>query len=244
MKKDLLKAYIRELINEMAMEDVETSSDPLDWITAAYQSPEEWESKTPFEAMLKALSKFGLKQIGEGSSRLVFELDGNSVVKLAKDEKGLAQNELEVTAGRDPQVESIISGVLDYDPEFYWVVSKKVIPLHDAEVSKAEKIIGVPWNEVRKTMGLSARSEYDATAPVGGQKSGVTQRVQLVGRENCMTGNDFLSAISSFMERYKDMLPGDLAKLSSWGITGEGCLVLLDYGITTKKFRELYKQNQ
>ena len=54
-----LRSYVRKIIREMTRDDVETSGDPLDWLTAAYQEPEEWGTKNPFDAMKIAAQEFG-----------------------------------------------------------------------------------------------------------------------------------------------------------------------------------------
>ena len=41
-----------------------------------------------------------LKKIGSGSSRIVYQVDNNKVLKLAKNKKGIAQNETEIDRGR------------------------------------------------------------------------------------------------------------------------------------------------
>jgi hypothetical protein len=48
--------------------------------------------------------------------------------------------------------------------------------------------------------------------------------------------------LREFLVRYDDLLPGDIAKYDSWGKNSDGCIVLLDYGITKKKFKELYSK--
>lgn len=251
-----LRSYVRKIIREMTREDVETSGDPLDWLTAAYQEPEEWGTKNPFDAMKIAAQEFGLKLLGEGSSRIVFKLNQKQVVKVALNKKGLAQNELEMFAGRDPHIEQLLAGVWDAADDFSWVVSDLVKPLDEDEFTTAEKVIGVSWNDVREIIGLKRDPDIDMsstnpgnhgidigdgwtadTPPVASGKTGVIS----AGNPNCLRGQEFLDYLEGFMMRYQGMLKGDLARLDSWGITPGGCLVLLDYGITKKNFDILYK---
>lgn len=239
----ILREYVRSQILEMSQEDVETSNDPLDWITAAYNDPNAWDATDEFDAMVIAAKKINLQRVGNpGSSRIVFDLKNNRVVKLARNNKGLAQNNLEAFAGNDPQVERILATVWDYAEDFSWVVADKVEPLGDDDGAIAEEIVGISWNEVRELVGADTGEEYEATA-VGSDSNSVKKgNKKSSGKgSGCLSGDAFLSYIDDFMTRYSDMLPGDIAKLSSWGVTPRGCLVLLDYGITRKKFKELYR---
>jgi len=224
------------------MADVETSKDPLDWFTAAYQDPQEWGAKDPFKAMLNVVGHFKLQKIGEGSSRIVYILDNSRVIKLARDERGIEQNTLESAAGVDPQVDQLVARVLDRADDFSWVVAQKVKPLQTggSDTARVEKIIGTSWNEVREAMGLKSAGEYESTPKLGQAKQVEKGSAAEVGT-GCLQGEDFIQAVKSFMNRYEGMLLGDLGKLSSWGVNDAGCLVLLDYGITKKKFDQLYK---
>jgi predicted ABC-type ATPase len=233
-----LRLYVMSVLLEMSQEDVATSKDPLDWFTAAYQSPEEWGASDEFEAMLIAADKLNLKVAGTGSSRIVFDLKNNRVVKIARNNKGIEQNKLEAFAGKDPFVERILATVWEFAEDFSWIVADKLDPLSDGDGATAEEIVGVEWNEVRDLVNAGANKESAVTSVAGGR----SKEKKMTGKsKGCLTGDSFLSYIDDFMTRYPDMLPGDIAKLSSWGVTPQGCLVLLDYGITRKKFRELYR---
>ena len=239
MKTKTLKEFVRSVIVELSQEDVASSKDPLDWLTAAYQDPKEWGAKDEFEAMLIAADKLNLKLSGEGSSRIVFDIKNNRVVKIARNNKGIEQNKLEASAGRDPQVERILASVWEFSDDFSWVVADKVEPLENGDGAIAEKIVGISWNEVRDLVSAGANKENAVTSIEGGETK--TKKTSGKPGVGCLKEDSFLSALDYFMTRYEGLLPGDIAKLSSWGITEKGCLVLLDYGITIKKFRELYK---
>jgi len=238
-KKDLLSRYIREVIVEMTKADVISSTDPLDWLTSAYQAPRSWKSKNKFVAMKNAADEFGLKHLGSGSSRIVYELDKFRVVKMAMNTAGLEQNKLEVFMGNDPTIDIVLARVLDYSNDGYsWVVIEKVEPLSDLDERRAEELAGVKWSQVRSLFGLQSSSEHESTAPasrVQGSMSGGVKDSNV-----CLKGDDFLEAVKKLSKKYRGLLPGDLVKVSSWGINSEGCLVLLDYGITEKNYSQYY----
>lgn len=243
MDDKLIRRYVRSVLTEMAYEDVKTSEDPTDWVEAAFQDPEDWGTDDPYRAMIRAARKFGLEEFGMGSSRFVFAMDGGKVLKIARNKKGVEQNKLEAFAGRDPHVHSMLASVYDSSPENVWLVSEFVEPLEDGDFKVAEDVCGVQWSEVRKVLGLSNKSDVDATVADNTRKmekssGGKSERTKKSG---CLVGDEFLEGLKGFLDRYQGMLTGDIAKLSSWGVSGKGCLVLLDYGITRKKFEELYK---
>jgi len=238
IRENLLRSYIQGIVLEMTRGDVETSKDPLDWITAAYQTPVSWKSENKFVAMKNAADEFGLQYLGIGSSRIAYALDSDRVVKIATNAAGLKQNELEVFAGNDPMVDAILARVLDYSDDFYWVVAERVTPLDEMNIKMAEEMTGVTWSKVLDAVGLPGRKEYDRTEPMAGIKVDLDSKSKV--SSGCLGGDEFLDAVRTFVGRYKGMLLGDLTKVSSWGRNKRGCLVLLDYGITRKKYDQFY----
>lgn len=89
-------------------------------------------------------AKKHLKKLGQGSARIVFELDDSSVLKIAKNDSGLAQNETEIkiylsVTGVN---KNVITEIKDYDKnEYKWIVAEKVKALTEKEF---EEISGIP----------------------------------------------------------------------------------------------------
>ena len=242
----LLRNYIRIILKEdIHPEDLDGNKNPIDWIEAAWQDPTHFgESDDPFAAMKFAAEELGLQLISikdPGSSRLVYMLDNDKVLKLAIGQKGLAQNELEAVAGQDPNVEKILARVLDYSSDFAWLISQRVTPIFSEK--EFEDHIGITWNELRSILGAKEKKELDVTkVPTRSKISSKEEIKPMPKNTSCLLGQAFIDYIRSFLTRYNDMLIGDIAKPGSWGITNDGCLVLLDYGITKKKFDQLYKR--
>jgi hypothetical protein len=195
--------------------------------------------KERFSAMVTTAEALDLNMIGAGSSRIVYDLGGDYVLKLARDEKGLAQNELEAFAGRDPQVDRIVAKVKDSSDEYAWLVSQKATQL----VSEKEftDSTGVEWNDLRAALGMAGSEDLEATAKP--TRNGAQKGPEAGG--GCPTGQKFLEYLQNYLKRYSTsggMLVGDIAKYDSWGRTKNGCIVLLDYGITLGNFQKLYRQ--
>lgn len=237
----LLKKYIKALILE-SMDDVIESTDPLDWIDDAFQDYRSWrdedgeKSADEYWAMFDAAKSFGLTYLGRGSARRVFAIDNDKVIKLAVDQKGIAQNKIEAFAGKDPFAHKILASVYQYDNvNFSWIIAERLNPLNNGEESRAEEIIGIPWIKIRSALGINSNDSNYMTI----SHNDVTQnKTNLKSNSN---NSNFIENFKSFLKRYKGLLEGDLEKTSSWGIKKDGSLALLDYGITKETFKKLYK---
>ena len=60
-----------------------------------------------------------LEKIGAGSSRIVYRVDDEKVIKLAKNRKGLAQNEAEADKSSYPT--DLFAKVYECDQNYYWI---------------------------------------------------------------------------------------------------------------------------
>lgn len=82
-----------------------------------------------------------LEKIGAGSSRLTYIVDDEKVLKLAKNKKGLAQNEEEIS--KSLYDTDLFAKMYDHDDDCYWVemeIAKKVKP------SDVKRLYGVSFN--------------------------------------------------------------------------------------------------
>ena len=67
-----------------------------------------------------------LKYLGMGSSRSVYLLSSTKVIKLAKNEAGIAQNAKEVDVYTDPHTRDIVAKIYDFDESYTFIVSELV----------------------------------------------------------------------------------------------------------------------
>ena len=84
-----------------------------------------------------------LERISSGSSRIVYRVDDEKVIKLAKNRKGLAQNEVEADKNTYPC--NAFAKVFECDDNYYWIemeVARK--PLK----SEIKKLYGVPFEYI------------------------------------------------------------------------------------------------
>jgi len=82
--------------------------------------------------MIEFCVRADLKNVGDGSARVVFELDPKRVIKIARAKKGVGQNETEYETYRmgDEKVRRVITEVdtKNHDKIFRWIICEKVTP--------------------------------------------------------------------------------------------------------------------
>ncbi|MDG1950625.1 MAG: hypothetical protein P8J32_07475 [bacterium] len=169
-----------------------------------------------------------LERIAQGSSRIVYRIDQQMVLKLAKNTKGLAQNQAEVDFSEDSHLDSygLISKVYNYHPQFHWLeveAANKVTP------SKFKEITGFNWKDFQGAL-------HDYGFKVHGRRgdfhspSGVDPEVV----EAMWEDHDFVYQVFDYIGNF-EVPTGDLVRISSWGWIQrpEGPeMVLVDYGLT------------
>lgn len=94
------------------------------------------------------------KIIGEGRTRVTYQVTSSKVVKVARNKAGIQGNQIEVSASES----RFAPMVWDYDPEFEWVISERVLPVTDSMVDSIFRsrtglghweLSGVLWVGVR-----------------------------------------------------------------------------------------------
>ena len=164
-----------------------------------------------------------LQRMAAGSSRIVFKIDDEKVLKLASNAKGIAQNETEINYGSYGDITDVIARVFDHEENNLWV-----------EMELAKK---VTEGEFKRISGFSFRDYAAAVNNYGndvhGKRNGHVMAVDKKLVEQ-MWESEFTYRIFDFIGNYG--LPvGDLMRLSSYGIVkrdGADTIVLVDFGLT------------
>ena len=169
-----------------------------------------------------------LGKIGAGSARIVFGVDPFTVVKIAMNKKGLAQNEAEVDVSRRGY--DITAKVDEFDGESYLYI----------EMERAKKLNKSDWKR------LTGWSFDDWMNTLN------NRMLDLTGNRGYrrMTPEDFedieeselFSDVVEMMMNFS-MPTGDVARASSWGIVtrdGKKVPVMIDYGLTSDILEKYY----
>jgi hypothetical protein len=206
---------------------IETSLDeeyPISW------NVEEFKKLTSFNQRIKYCQE-NLQRISSGSSRIVYKIDDTKVLKLAKNRKGIAQNEIEVGFSKDYMWSDLVAKIFDYDQNDLWVemeLARKVTP------KIWDSIVGIPIEELSKCLTYvdqennPQKYRYHFTKPA---------------RMDELWENEFTSQILQLISSY-DVPVGDFGRLSTYGLVkrnGMDDIVFIDYGITNEAYDAYYR---
>lgn len=174
-------------------------------------------------------AKSKLKKIGEGSSRIVFDLDDGYVLKLAKNTKGFEQNMQDGDWGKHRMYPNLLPELKDVDSsdDVAWVVIKKAEKITEKQFEALTKINF-------KTFSKALNEKY---LYLNGKVKKMTDEY-----EKLIDDSEFLQDVIDMMMSF-DMLPGDMTRISSWGKVGNNA-VLVDSGLTQTVFNTHYRKKK
>lgn len=211
---------------------------------AAYPSNfniEEFKNIPNFKDRIKYCGE-RLQKIGSGSSRIVYKIDENTVLKLAKNKKGIAQNEKEAECGRDYYLRGLelFAETYDFDKNGLWIEMQYA---RVAKPSDFKRITGFDFEFIQQWIDYcysSYQNRYNA-------------RYNYISPENMELFNDSnfwdeieyttLSSINDYLSNYQVEMTGDLKKMSSWGVTNDDRLVIIDFGIDEEIYNAYYRKS-
>ena len=179
------------------------------------------------------ISKLGPTQ-GRGSSRVVFQISDEKILKLALNQKGIAQNQVECDWGLQKyDVVPEIFNESDTD-NYYFLVSEYVLPAKEEDF---ERIFGFDF----MTFCQCLVAFWKCYTPQGRCYISPMDDKSL---ETLMDENEDLNSFYSYMTDYRVMI-GDMIRIDNYGMTkrsGQPQIVLLDSGLTEEVFNTYYKR--
>lgn len=188
-----------------------------------------------FNARLKYCKQMLGFPIGNGSSRIVFQLDDKKVLKLAKNQKGIAQNEAEcdwyVQNNHSDVVPLVFENESDTD-DFTFLVSEYVLPCKNQDF---KQVFGFDFETFRKLM-VTIVSCYNPRVVIFGKLTDEEY-------QNLWSQNEEL--IQSWYDYLTNCQPplGDLRRIVNYGMVkryNDVYIVLLDSGLTDEIYKEYY----
>lgn len=180
-----------------------------------------------------------LTKIGAGSSRIVFAVDDEKVLKVAKNQKGIAQNNEESEQWK--QNYDCFAKVYDYSDDGIFLEMQAA---RKAKNSDFKRITGYDFDVMCKWIEYTA-SLYSRNRRMWGPSISPEYK-QLFDSEQWQEMLDNYSifyAIHCYMCDYQLESYGDFQRLSSWGVVsenGEESLVLIDFGLSDEIFANYY----
>lgn len=206
--KNKIKRLLRE--NSLVHEDY-----PSSW------NIETFKSLNSFAKRIKYCQD-NLIRLSSGSSRIVYKIDDEKVLKLAKNSKGIAQNQVEIEYGNDSFLGGIVANTFESDDENYlWVEMELARKLTE---SLFKKIVGIDFQTYCNLLAIynnkSSRKQMWAKS--------VDEKTIEASWEN-----EFIYEIYQLIGSY-DFNVYDLQKLNSYGVVkrdGLDTIVVIDYGL-------------
>ena len=180
--------------------------------------------------------------IGSGSSRLVFQIDDETCLKLAKNEKGVAQNLEEIKIAND--------GIISYIPKIFngsdeenglWIITQYVLP---AKTSDFKNVLGVPFSDVAEfAENTDARFDYKRGRFYINNADRTVHKLYQKYEDNY----DVISLFNDIHEIKADydQLVGDLTRIQNWGMVRENgniFMVMLDTGFSEEIRNQFYRR--
>ena len=192
-----------------------------------------------FAGRLKYCKQMLGPTFGSGSSRIIFEIDDEKVLKLAKNQKGLAQNEFEEETSR---YGGMVVKVFECADDCSWLVEENCIPAKEKDF---EQIIGLPF-ETYCDLVRWYYSRYSASDRHPRLFTMTYDEADaLVDKLYEEDDYGFVPRIFNLMGDYQ--LPfGDLTRISTYGMVnrdGEPEIVVIDSGLSEEILDTYYRRH-
>lgn len=161
-----------------------------------------------------------LEHLSSGSSRIVYLSPEKTIIKMAKNDKGIAQNKAEC----NPKMKSkYLNEVISHAKNYAWmethyldkITEKEFEEMTDLDFEDFGESIRYALRDVSGNKDFEKPKNFDKV-----EKSEIYKEMKKIGAE------------------FK-LMPGDLARISSWG-TKDGRPVLIDAGLTADVFADYY----
>lgn len=191
-----------------------------------------------FAAKVRYLRSHGLDKLGAGSSRAAFIADNDTVIKVAKNKKGLAQNKVEAELSANVSTDAPIARVKDSDPDNVWIESERA---RKAKPTDFKNLIGFQMEHIMKTLTEKLdQLKSDDSHHV--KRNWRYLRDRILFKQ--ISETDFISDLLEIIHHH-NLSMGDIERISSWGVVnrnGIHYLVLVDYGLDRNVFQTHYKR--
>ena len=175
--------------------------------------------------------------VGAGSSRVVFQIDDETVLKLAKNEKGIAQNKEEIKIGLDSNliyVPKIFNG--SDEKNGLWIISEYVLP---AQKGDFRKVFGIKFDDVANFVHHLQGCDDSFISPF--HKSIIKDIYK--DYSWCVNGTKLLKEIELLYTKYNSLV-SDLGQMANWGMcrrNGKTYMVMLDSGCSQEVYNKYYR---
>jgi len=173
-----------------------------------------------------------LQRIGSGSGRIVYDIDGQKVLKLAKNPKGVAQNGAEMDTGRYQDTQHIVTIVYESADDNAWIISEKAKKVTERRI---KELTGIPSLSDLYYFLSNYESQAKGRRPIHRQDQELT---------DFFWENEFATQIGDLIANYSQHA-GDMGRPSTYGEVlrdGQPSIVLTDYGLSDEVYSSHYER--
>ena len=178
-----------------------------------------------------------LQKLGSGSSRIAYKVDDQKVIKIAKNQKGLAQNEKEMDWGRNNY--GVFGIIYEADTENHTWIEMELAS--KAKASDFKRILGVSWEETTALIdyifSLSSQCRYQMY---------FNERIKKLYEKLIVEeASEFFLSLNMYIFDYQPWSVNDWTVLNNWGIVirnGKEDLVIIDDGWSEEIWNKYYKK--
>jgi hypothetical protein len=183
-----------------------------------------------------------LQKLGTGSSRTAYKVDEQKVLKIAKNRKGIAQNEHECDWNRNNY--GCFAEIYEADTENYtWVEMELARKATNADF---KKIVGMSIEEVAEVLKYfhDVYSDNRHKFNQYGVDKGLEAFAKKLADEDYDT---FFNRIRYYMSDYQPEAINDWFRLANWGVVnrnGNEELVIIDDGLDEDVYKQYYARKR
>jgi len=194
-------------------EELPANSKDLDTVLENLENLENYSSR-------KEYAEKNLKHLSSGSSRIVYLTPDDTIIKLAKNEKGIAQNKAEC----NPKMKSkFLNKVIGHAKDYSWMRTEY---LEKITAKEFEKMTGLNFDDFSEAISYGLKNVSGNTDREKPENFAKVEKSEIY-KELKKIGDEF------------ELMPGDLGRISSWG-TREGRPILIDAGLTKDVYAKYY----
>jgi len=197
-------------------EELPSDSDDLKVVLSNIEDLETYNAR-------KNYAERNLKHLSSGSARIVYLTPSKTIIKLAKNDKGIAQNKAEANPGMKSKY---LNQIINCAKNHSWLETHYLDKITEKEF---EEMTGLKFEEFGDSLRFGLKS-------ISGNKD-----IEKPENFDKVAKSDVYKELRDIGEKFK-LLPGDIARISSWG-TKDGRPVLIDAGLTRDIFDEFYEES-
>ena len=197
---------------------------------------DEFKSLPSFAARIRYCQE-RLQRLSSGTSRIVYKIDDEKVLKLAKNRKGIAQNQAE---GGDYYKNSIgcFAEIYDVDDNYLWIEMQLA---RKARVSDFKRITGYGWDVICEWIRY-CRSHYSRYGCYNHEYDKIFDSEEF---QEELENYSIFYYLEDYLGNYQLESIGDLTRLNSWGVVtdeyGNENIVIIDSGLSDDVWDNYYK---